>query len=121
MIARGYHLVDEDQVKYALSPAMGNGDTEKAMRTMIQFQNSVDGIITSYDPEITMLGAENRNKVTCWLDSLLFAMFARSSNFEHMIKANYDDDSRRRLSTVLRLWVNMMREGTLINEDIVCI
>lgn len=117
MIARGYNTCDDEQVKYAMS--MVHGDAKKALEMMFQFQRSVEGAITPYSPDVVMLGAENRQQVTCWLDSLLFAMFARSSNFEHMIRTGYDDDPRRRLSTVIRLWVNMLREGELINVEIV--
>jgi hypothetical protein len=66
-----------------------------------------------------MLGAENREDVTCYLDSLLFAMFAKLESFEPLLYTNFDDEPRRRLSTLIRLWVNMLRTGKLIQTDVV--
>lgn len=66
-----------------------------------------------------MLGAENRGNVTCYLDSLLFAMFARLGSFEPILHRTFEDEPRRRLSSLIRLWVNMLRTGKLIQTDIV--
>ena len=66
-----------------------------------------------------MAGAENRGAVTCYLDSLLFAMFARFDAFEKMLKREFEDEPRRKLATVLRLWVNLLRSGELIHTDTV--
>ncbi len=87
---------------------------------LVLFQESVEGIVRSYDPNIHMLGAENRGAVTCYLDSLLFAMFARLGSFEPILYTQFEDEPRRRLSTLIRLWVNMLRTGKLIQTDIVC-
>jgi len=64
-----------------------------------------------------MLGAENRGAVTCYLDSLLFAMFAKLESFECMLKHEIDDPAAMRLAALLRLWVNMLRTGKLIEAD----
>jgi len=85
----------------------------------VLFQESVDGIIRDYNPDVKLLGAVNREGVTCYLDALLFAMFARLANFEAILYNTFDDDPRKRLATVLRLWVNMLRTGKLITTDIV--
>ena len=77
------------------------------------------GKIVRYDSNVKMAGAENRGAVTCYLDSLLFAMFARFDAFERMLKRDFDDESRRKLATVLRLWVNLLRSGELIHTDTV--
>ena len=66
-----------------------------------------------------MLGAENRGAVTCYLDSLLFAMFAKLESFECMLKHEIDDPAAMRLAALLRLWVNMLRTGKLIEADMV--
>ncbi|KAL9023965.1 MAG: hypothetical protein Q9196_006856 [Gyalolechia fulgens] len=65
-----------------------------------------------------MLGAVNRESTTCYLDSLLFAMFARLGCFEAMLYVNFDDDKKKRLATLLRLWINSLRLGKLITTDI---
>lgn len=83
------------------------------------FEDSLEGILKEYDPTIKLLGAENRNNVTCYLDALLFAMFARLENFEAMLFDNFSDEPRKRLAALLRLWVNMLRTGKLITTDVV--
>lgn len=82
-------------------------------------EESEEGIIKPYDPDVKMLGAINRQGVTCYLDALLFAMFARLGSFEAMLYKNFDDTPRKRLATVMRLWVNVLRTGELITPDIV--
>ncbi|KAK9486856.1 ubiquitin carboxyl-terminal hydrolase-domain-containing protein [Lipomyces starkeyi] len=67
---------------------------------------------------LPMLGAENLNNVTCYLDALLFAMYARLESFEPILYKVYDDGPLRRLSTLIRMWVNMLRAGKLITSDI---
>jgi hypothetical protein len=79
----------------------------------------MDGIITTYQPDTKLVGAENRSKVTCYLDSLLFAMFARVGFFDALLYPMSDDGPRRNLLVILRLWVNMLRSGMLIPEDVV--
>ena len=81
-------------------------------------EESEEGIIKNYDPNIKLLGAVNREGVTCYLDALLFAMFARLGSFEAMLYKNFED-APGRLATLLRLWVNTLRLGKLITTDIV--
>jgi hypothetical protein len=75
--------------------------------------------LKDYDPKVEMLGAINRNMVTCYLDALLFAMFARLDSFEAMLFDNFNDEPRKKLAGVLRLWVNLLRTGRLIRVDLV--
>lgn len=96
-----------------------DGDVNKAFEILVLFQESVEGIIKPYDPSVQMLGAVNRQNVTCYLDALLFAMFARMDNFEPILCTTLEDEPKRRLSTLIRLWVNMLRTGKLIPIDIV--
>jgi hypothetical protein len=67
-----------------------------------------------------MVGAENREYVTCYLDALLFAMFAKMDAFECILKNTYPtDDPRTKLVNLLRIWVNLLRSGKLIRTDMV--
>jgi hypothetical protein len=116
---KGYSTVDDEQINYALSSQNANGDVDKALEMLVLFQESVEGLIKPYNAEVHMLGAVNRGNVTCYLDSLLFAMFGRLSSFEPILCTSFDDEPRRRLSTLIRLWVNMLREGKLIKTDVV--
>lgn len=91
----------------------------KAIELIILFNDTVSGVIKPFNPGVKLLGAENREKVTCYLDALLFAMFAKTTVFEAMIYHTFDDEARKKLVTILRLWVNMLRTGRLITIDIV--
>lgn len=82
-------------------------------------EESEEGIIRNYDPQVKLLGAINREGVTCYLDALLFAMFARLDSFLPMLFKNFEDAPRKRLAFLLRLWVNMLRDGKLITTDMV--
>ncbi|KAK9458861.1 ubiquitin carboxyl-terminal hydrolase-domain-containing protein [Lipomyces oligophaga] len=65
-----------------------------------------------------MQGAENLKGVTCYLDSLLFAMYARLESFEPILCQIPADDPLRSLATIIRLWVNLLRAGKLITTDV---
>lgn len=82
-------------------------------------EDTYEGLVKPYNPRTKLLGAINREGVTCYLDALLFAMFARLDSFEAMLYDSLEDVSRRKLAGVLRLWVNMLRSGRLITTDIV--
>lgn len=116
---RGYTGIDDEQINYALGSMFADGDVDKAYEILVLFQESAEGTIKHYNPSIQMLGAVNRSNVTCYLDALLFAMFARMDNFEPILCTMLDDEPKRRLSTLIRLWVNMLRTGKLIPIDIV--
>ena len=101
------------------TPAPQMGDVEAAYELITLLVDSEEGIIRPYDPHIKMLGAVNRQGVTCYLDALLFAMFARLGSFEAMLYTNFEDTPRKRLAALLRLWVNALRTGRLITTDVV--
>jgi hypothetical protein len=109
----------DPQIRYALRSKYARGDPERAFEFLMVMEDSVEGILNDYKPSIKLLGAENRQGVTCYLDALLFGMFARLDNFEAILYNSFDDEPRRKLSTILRLWVNMLRSGKLITTDIV--
>lgn len=111
--------LDDSQVEYVLQSKYADGDENKAFELLLIVKDSMDGIVRPYDPNVHMLGAENRGNVTCWLDSLLFAMFARLGSFEPILYTKFDDEPRRQLATLIRLWVNMLRTGKLIQTDLV--
>lgn len=81
-------------------------------------EETYEGIVQPYNADTKLLGAENRESVTCYLDALLFAMFARLDSFEAMLYESFEDLPRRKLAGMLRLWVNMLRTGRLITTDI---
>ncbi|OCK89722.1 cysteine proteinase [Cenococcum geophilum 1.58] len=112
----GITMFGETQAEYALTKNPDNSD--KAFELLVLAADSFDGILKEYDPNVTMLGAENRQNVTCYLDALLFAMFARLDSFEAMLFDSFTDEPRKKLAAMLRLWVNLLRTGKLITVDL---
>ncbi|KAF6223588.1 hypothetical protein HO133_000431 [Letharia lupina] len=113
----GITTFKDDDIAYVLTGAYAQGDSGKAYELLSLLKESEEGIIRDYNPNVKLLGAINREGVTCYLDALLFAMFARGS-FEAMLYKNFEDAPRKRLATLLRLWVNILRAGKLITTDI---
>ncbi|KAH9910082.1 ubiquitin carboxyl-terminal hydrolase-domain-containing protein [Xylariomycetidae sp. FL2044] len=109
--------LSDDHIRYALNAKYASNDVDKAIELLVLQQTSLTGKIISHNPEVRMLGAENRGNVTCYLDSLLFAMFSKLEAFECMLVGDIRDDAQRKLAALLRLWVNMLRSGKLIEKD----
>ncbi|KAI9677453.1 MAG: hypothetical protein M1817_006407 [Caeruleum heppii] len=114
----GITNLKESQIEYALRGDYSSGDPEKALELLVIIEDSIEGKIRRFDPAVRLLGAVNRQAVTCWLDALVFAMFARLDSFEAMLYNAFSDQPRQRLATMLRLWVNLLRSGKLITTDI---
>lgn len=105
-------------IRYALHSKYAEGDADKALELVRLQQKAFAGIIEPYNPNVQMVGAENRGNVTCYLDALLFAMFAKLESFECMLKNDLADEKTRKLAALIRLWVNMLRSGRLIHTDL---
>nr|POE56603.1 hypothetical protein CFP56_33575 [Quercus suber] len=114
----GIDTMVEANVEYAMRGPGVDGDAEAAFRLLILLQDTFEGIVKQYNPEVQLQGAQNREGVTCFLDALLFAMFARLDSFEALLYDSLQDIPRKRLAGLLRLWVNMLRDGRLITVDI---
>ncbi|KAF2446375.1 cysteine proteinase [Karstenula rhodostoma CBS 690.94] len=113
--AAGINTMQEEQVNYALSWSPDNVD--EAYDLLVLANETLEGELKEFDADVPMLGAINRNMVTCYLDALLFAMFARMDSFEAMLYDEFNDEPRKKLAAILRLWVNLLRTGRLIRVD----
>lgn len=106
MARDGIDLPDaHDKIKDVLRGKYASGDVEKAIEQvahipsadcvvwvqsltngtcslLLLHDESTCGIVKEINRGIPLLGAENNGKVTCYLDSLLFALFARLDSFE---------------------------------------
>ena len=109
----------EPDINLVLNAAYAKGNPEKAFDLLVLIEESEEGIIKDYDPSVTLLGAVNRYGITCYLDATLFAMFARLDSFEAILYNTFEDEKRKKLAMLLRLWVNTLRVGRLITVDIV--
>ncbi|PHH79045.1 hypothetical protein CDD82_2694 [Ophiocordyceps australis] len=111
--------VSTEHIRDILTTSFANGDAARTADFIDIETKAQAGVIVPYDPDVRMLGAENRSSVTCYLDALLFAMFSKLDAFECMLKNEFPhDDPRDRLVTLLRIWVNMLRTGKLIHADL---
>lgn len=115
--AKGVMLRDA-QIRWALRSIAAAGEVDPACDLLLAMSDASEGIVTSYDPRTKLLGAQNRQGVTCYLDATLFSMFSRLDSFEAMLYNSFDDLSLNKLSFMLRLWVNLLRSGKLITTDI---
>ncbi|CAM0141236.1 hypothetical protein VKS41_004061 [Umbelopsis sp. WA50703] len=92
----------------------------EAVHELQDFQDADDGILVTPNPlKINMLGSENDQLTSCYIDALLFSMYATTTVFDPLLVSDIEDDDfdKRRLQTNLRLFVNRMREGYLIRTD----
>ncbi|KAJ3494625.1 hypothetical protein NLG97_g3960 [Lecanicillium saksenae] len=111
--------VSSEHVRSMLGTRFGDGDAKDTADFISIEQKSAAGTILPYNPAIHMLGAENRGGVTCYLDALLFSMFCKLDAFECMLKTEFpSDDPKTKLVNLLRVWVNLLRSGKLINVDL---
>jgi hypothetical protein len=112
----GITSMGKEQAEHALAWYPDNID--QAYDVLVLANESIEGELKDYDPNVKLAGAINRNMVTCYLDALLFAMFARLDAFEAMLFDNFDDEPRKKLAAILRLWVNLLRTGRLIKVEL---
>ncbi|KAF2750276.1 cysteine proteinase [Sporormia fimetaria CBS 119925] len=110
----GFTTLAEPQIHYALTMT---ADLEEAYELLLLANDAFEGVLVEYDPNVRMKGAVNRKAVTCYLDALLFAMFARLDSFEGMLFNQFTDEPRKKLATIIRLWINLLRSGVLIGVD----
>ncbi|KIW27326.1 uncharacterized protein PV07_07076 [Cladophialophora immunda] len=111
-------LLRDAQMLWALRSNAASGDVDAACGLLLAMSDASEGIVTPYDPRTKLLGAQNRQGVTCFLDATLFSMFSRLDSFEAMLYNSFNDLARNKLAFLLRLWVNLLRSGKLITTDI---
>ncbi|KAF9094725.1 hypothetical protein BGX29_009379 [Mortierella sp. GBA35] len=136
------HRADEETAEYLLSSYQWNID--HTLQYCQDLVHAVQGTLVPVDQEIVLGGAVNDQMTSCYIDALLFAMFARLSAFEGLLNVNLDAESdsdsegsaaagpelgpskkdeerlhTHRLQTWLRMFVNQLRSGRLIQAHVV--
>lgn len=114
------------QVISVLKSPFTQGDVVKAYHLIRYFQLSDTGYFITNDghdrlgAKIELVGAENWENVMCYLDALLFSMFANLELFEPIlfILNQHANPLVTQLSGLLRVYVNLLRLGNLITTDI---
>ncbi|KAI5908726.1 hypothetical protein K4G61_g2413 [Candida parapsilosis] len=106
------------------SPLTG-GDVNKTFYILRMFQLSTEGWfltnsrIDKLGNKLSFVGAENWDNVLCYMDALLFAMFANLDSFEPILFIpNQDEPLVAQLSALLRVYVSLLRSGYLITTDL---
>lgn len=115
-----------NQVIALLKLPFTNGDVVKTYTLIRFFQLSESGYFITNDgfdrlgARIDMLGAENWENVMCYMDALLFSMFANLESFEPILFVlnKHANPMVDQLSGLLRVYVNLMRSGNLITTDL---
>lgn len=113
----GATVRDQDLARIVNQP-YAKGNRRKAEEVLNLLESSEQRRLLPPEPSTKALGAINRDGVTCWLDSLLFAMFSHIENYRPMVIRKFPDEPRERLAMMLRLYVNLLRTGRLITTDI---
>ncbi|KAF9940831.1 hypothetical protein BGZ67_006682 [Mortierella alpina] len=136
------HRADEETADYLLSSY--RWDIDQTLQYCQDLVQAVQGTLMPVQQETKLNGAVNDQMTSCYIDALLFAMFARLSAFEGLLNVNLDaeddsdsdgsgevEESRReeerqedllhthRLQTWLRMFVNQLRSGRLIQAHVV--
>ncbi|GEQ72061.1 hypothetical protein JCM33374_g5747 [Metschnikowia sp. JCM 33374] len=114
------------QVIVSLKSPFSQGDVVKAFHFIRFFQLSDSGFFITNDgfdragSPIELRGAENWEHVMCYLDALLFSMFANLESFEPILFLSNQHPNAlvTQLSGLLRVYVNLMRSGNLITTDV---
>ncbi|CAX45547.1 conserved hypothetical protein [Candida dubliniensis CD36] len=113
------------QIIAILKSPFTQGDLNKSYYLIRMFQLSSQGLFLTnsstdkLNHSIQFLGAENWDNVMCYLDALLFAMFANLESFEPILFIpNHSEYLLNQLSALLRVYVNLLRSGNLITTDL---
>lgn len=115
-----------NQVIALLKSPFTQGDIVKTFHLIRFYQLSSEGLFITNEGfdklggVINYVGAENLENVMCYLDALLFSMFANLESFEPMLFISNQNMNylTNQLSTLLRLYVNCLRSGNLITTDL---
>lgn len=110
-------MMKDAHIIWALRSYFARGHVDSAYDFLLILSDSSEFIIRDYDAQIKLLGSENREGVTCYLDSVLFSIFAKLDSFEAMLLRDFPDRPRARLGLLLRVWVNLLRSGKLITAE----
>ncbi|CAJ0922878.1 2652_t:CDS:10 [Entrophospora sp. SA101] len=96
-----------------------NWDVSEVANYYKSLADAEEGLIADVKKGVIMTGSENDRSTSCYIDSLLFAMFARIQSFDGLLYMQAGETNAKILQTHLRLFVNRLRTGELINEYMV--
>jgi hypothetical protein len=117
---RGLHY-DTEGCRKILQGRFCHGNPQRAVNLALALRDAEDLILIEAHAGNLMQGVENMSGATCYLDALLFAMYARTIPlFDALLYQNRAEAyEATRLAVSMRLFVNLLRSGHLITGDLV--
>lgn len=98
-------------------------DSKRALVDLVDYEEASHGILVEppVDPKLKLLGCENDIGTSCYIDSLLFAMYISNTAFDPLLTYDIssEEEEKAKLQTVMRLFVNKLRKGHFINAEYV--
>ncbi|KAJ2546316.1 hypothetical protein EV175_005645, partial [Coemansia sp. RSA 1933] len=96
--------------------SLAHGDVDAALRHLHIVLCTRDGILYDVDPRIALCGAVNSGGTSCYIDSLMMALFGAQSSYDALLYLrDLRSDPANKLLAVSRLFVNFLRAGELID------
>ncbi|CAI2162147.1 13799_t:CDS:2 [Funneliformis geosporum] len=111
------HPLDTYQIEKLLE--RNAWDVREVAEYCSDLREAEEGIIVDIQKDIVMLGCENDRVTSCYIDSVLFAMFARIQSFDGLLFVQAEGMNARSLQTQLRLFVNRLRSGKFMSAYII--
>ncbi|KAI8812655.1 hypothetical protein BJ742DRAFT_793226 [Cladochytrium replicatum] len=119
-------LVSFREARPNLAPYLSQRDLTDMLKIMgydrsealvADYADAVEGILHPSSALVPLAGMENATN-TCYIDSLLFALFARESVFDPLLTRMPPNNDPRvlNLQTSLRLVINQLRLGRLVSR-----
>ncbi|KAG9299268.1 hypothetical protein G9A89_013916 [Geosiphon pyriformis] len=81
--------------------------------------NAEEGLVAEINKDVVMVGSENDRVTSCYIDSVLFAMFARMRAFDGLLVGEPKSPNASNLLVHLRLFVNRLRSGNFLNAQMI--
>jgi hypothetical protein len=112
--------VGYEAIKRAHDSAISQGDAVKTAMLLAQQAHADAVVIRAPGSTANVVGAVNVDAVSCWLDSLLFAMYATMDSYDGLLMGDPSrSHAQRNVVRKMTLWVNMLRSGHLVTADVV--
>ncbi|KAJ2073426.1 hypothetical protein GGH13_002005 [Coemansia sp. S155-1] len=96
-------------------------DADAAIRRIQILYLTRVGVLYDIDPRIQICGAVNSGGTTCYIDSLLMALFGAQSSYDGLLymRGDLGSEAANQLQAVCRLVVNYLRAGELVDASLI--
>ncbi|KAJ1941595.1 hypothetical protein FBU59_003456, partial [Linderina macrospora] len=114
-LARQFGTSPVTRIEAANMLSHAGWDVDVAMRQLQLLLCSRDGILYDINPRVQLVGAVNSRSTTCYIDSLLMALFGAQHSCDGLLyMRELGNKDANDLLAVCRLLVNYIRAGELI-------